>query len=357
MRSWTFAVSLVALALGCGGGSPSSKARAERDTTGAEAAASETRATEGGVASAAEGASSTERSSAPSTSTSEAPTNETAANETSSRDTSATGAALTTGEAPAQSLPAQVQPVDASIRANIEILERQTRELEEVASTVAGIRPLVTVGPSGVPPICTDRAPLEGLRMVGTSGSAGASAALGALGALEDYCGPFDRWTSPTDREAERVLGYLQLVDRIMGWMRDIERCSGTTGAERARCENAYSDVQREAAEEAARALALLDAHQRELRLVRTAAARFPCTTPTLERIAAVTWTGSVARAQLGGLSRAAEEVCRTLGVEARSQREALRRVSIALDRAESSARAQRRSSLEAIDALRPYAP
>lgn len=193
--------------------------------------------------------------------------------------------------------------------------------------------------------------------MIGTSGSAGASAALAALDALEDYCTPFDRWSRPTDREAQRVLGYLQRLDRIVGWMHEIERCSGTTGAERARCENAYSDVQREAAEEAARALVLLDAHQRELGPVRTAAARFPCTTPTLQQIAAVTWNGSVARAQLGGLSRAAEEVCRTIGVDARTQREALRRVSTGLDRAESTARAQRRSLLETIDALRPYAP
>ena len=193
--------------------------------------------------------------------------------------------------------------------------------------------------------------------MIGTSGSAGASAALAALETLEDYCTPFDRWSRPTEREAQRVLGYLQRLDRIVGWMREIERCSGTTGAERARCENAYSDVQREAAEEAARALVLLDAHQRELRPVRTAAARFPCTTPTLEQITSVTWTGSVARAQLGGLARAAEEVCRTIGVDARMQREALRRVSTGLDRAESTARAQRRSLLETIDALRPYAP
>lgn len=350
MRAHTLAAPLLALALGCGGPSRASNAR---DTSGGEAATNDSVAAEDARADAARDAHATEDTDTTRRATedeSSAP-----ARDASASTTETPGDEAGAGEAALASTPAH--PADGSIRANIEILERQSRELEQVASAVVAIRPLVAVDASGIPPVCADRRPIEGLRMIGTSGSAGATAALGALEAIEDYCTPFDRWTNPTDREAQRVRGYLQQVDRIIGWMHDIERCSGTTGAERARCENAYSDVQREAAEEAARALVLLDAHLRELGPVRTAAARFPCTTPTLEQIAAVTWVGAVARAQLGGLSRAADEVCRTIGVDARSQREAHRRVSMSLDRAESNARAQRRSLLETIESLRPYAP
>lgn len=248
------------------------------------------------------------------------------------------------------------QPANATMRAQLEILERQTRELEQVAAQIAAARERVRVGPSGVPPVCEDRAAIEALRIVGTSGSAGASAAISAVGALEDHCEPFEEWMHPEERTARRIQDYLQQLERIAGWLRDIRRCESTTGAERARCENAYSDVQREAAEEAGRALVLLEEHQRELGPVRTGAARFPCTTPALTRIAAVAWVGSVARAQMGALSRAAMTVCDTIGVADADVRESERRVVSSLDHAESSARAQRRNHLEAMESLRPYA-
>jgi hypothetical protein len=252
---------------------------------------------------------------------------------------------------------AQEAPTDAAIRANLDILERQSRELEQVAAAIEAIRPLLVADASGLPPICTHRAPLEGLRMVRTSGGAGASAALGALEALETFCAPFDRWAHPTDREARQVRDYFAQLDRIAGWMRDIERCAGTGGAERARCLDAYGEAGREVAEEASRALVLLDAHRRELGPVRSGAQRFACETPVLARLAATRWTGTVARAQLGTLARQAEEVCRTFGVDAEGQRRALREVTTRLDRAESAARSGRRVLLESIASLRAWAP
>jgi len=217
------------------------------------------------------------------------------------------------------------------------------------------VRQRVTVGPSGVPPICEDRAAIEALRIVGTSGNAGASAGVRGVEGLGDWGGPFGRWLQPDAVGARGILRYRQQLDRIAGWMRDIRRCESTTGAERARCENAYSDVQRQAADEAGRALAMLDEHARELAPVRTGSARFPCSTPTLVRIQATTWVGSVARAQMGGLSRSAMSVCDGIGVADTDLRDGARRVETALDQTESSVRSQRRTYLETIETLRPY--
>jgi hypothetical protein len=145
------------------------------------------------------------------------------------------------------------------------------------------------------------------------------------------------------------------LVDRIVGWMHDIDRCRDATDQERARCENAYDTSSREAAEEARRAIALLNEHLAELAPVRTGDARFACRTPVLARIEAQRWTGTVARAQLSNLARAAMSVCERLGVADRDVREGRARTETALDRAESTARAQRRQLLDAIEAMRPY--
>ena len=190
--------------------------------------------------------------------------------------------------------------------------------------------------------------------MLGTRGGAGSSSAISAAQALDAWCARFDLWSQPDERITQYIVSYVQRLDRISGWMRDIQRCEGTTGAERARCENAYSSTTRAESEEARRILVLLDEHRRELAGVEAGSARFACTTPVLMRIEASTWVGTTARAQMTSLPRQAEEVCHSMGVSERDLREAARDLGRSLDQAESAARSQRRSLLESAEALRP---
>ena len=245
--------------------------------------------------------------------------------------------------------------VTEGLRAQAAILERQCGELERAATQIAALRPLIAPDASGMPPLCVDRAAIEALRITSRSGQAGSHAAGAALHSLDDWCEPFDHWAHPPEIEARAVRAYLQQIDRIIGWMRDIDRCGAATHEERARCENAYDTSSREAADEARRALALLDEHLAELAPVRTGDARFACRTPVLARIEAQRWMGTVARAQLSRLSGAAMTVCERIGVSDRDVREGLARTEAEIDRAESSARAQRRQMLDSLEAMRPY--
>ncbi len=261
-------------------------------------------------------------------------------------------------DAGASDAPASVAPSSGAtegVRAQIAILERQCVELELVATQIGAVRPLLPPASSGLPPVCEDRAPVEALRITSRSGQAGSHAASAALESLDNWCEPFDRWAHPGEVETRTIRNYLQQIDRIASWMEDIDRCARTTGAERARCENAYDASSREAAAEARHALALLAEHVAELAPVRTGDARFPCRTPVLTRIEAVVWNGTVARAQLSRLGHTAMGVCERLGVADDDVQVSLRRTESALDRAESGARAQRRQLLDALDAMRPY--
>lgn len=289
---------------------------------------------------------------------------ETAQTETTQTEITQTETAQTETEhepatAEAEAVHARTSHVSAgtpgAIDIQIAIFERRAAELEQVAGQIAGLRPLVGPGNDGVPPICEDGARRDALLITARSGQAGSHAAASAIAALDPWCEPFERWLRPEEREQRVIRGYFTQLERIAGFMTHIDRCRDASGAERARCENAFDASGREAALEARRALALLDEHQRELTSVQSGAARFPCRTPVLARIEATTWVGTTARAQMGGLARSALSVCHSLEVDDANVREGERRVNVLLDRAESNARAERRQLLEAIESMRPY--
>jgi hypothetical protein len=192
------------------------------------------------------------------------------------------------------------------------------------------------------PPVCTEGRALEALRTV----SATAPLVVGDVTSLardvDELCARLRRWREPDERSTPSISSYLQQLRRIEGWMREIRGCAGATGPDSTRCENAYGRTAAPEAAEARDVEVLLAAHRTELEGVEAGAHPFPCATPTLARIAALRFVGTVARAQLPELPRAALRVCESIGVDEAGLRVQRRTIARGLDALESGIRARR---------------
>lgn len=248
---------------------------------------------------------------------------------------------------------AAMAAVNARLREMMTQAEVRIRAIDDVLAILAAVR-AGSVDSQGVatPSICTNRADLERVQILAVSGADLGWDGTGCVRAIEDLCARLDRWRVPDDRSRPAIIGYLQRLGRIEGWMREIRACVGSTGRDAARCENAYGRTQDAGATEARAVEALIAAHRAELDGVATGARPFPCTTPTLVRIGTTTFTGSVARAQMTSLPRDAERVCDTIGVSERELRTTLRNVRARLDHAESALRGQRRVQQNSIESI-----
>jgi hypothetical protein len=247
-----------------------------------------------------------------------------------------------------------VAPSSPLLLARMEQLQRDIQELEQLVAMVVDLRGRLIPAGATVPSACVDRTELEALRMTAVSGSTRSASAGTLLTAIERWCERFQRWTQPEGVVMMRIVDYHGLITRIEGWMRDIQRCEGATGAEAARCLNAYDQTTRETSEEATRILALMAEHRREIAGSDSGRVRFPCESAVLARIEATTrWTGTVARAQMRSLPRAHRGVCELIGVGGATRRDAEDELGRSLDQTESQARSLRRQLMEQLEILR----
>ena len=243
---------------------------------------------------------------------------------------------------------AAMRPVTAMLRESMAQAELHVRELDVRLAVIAETRAATVDAPphdATTLPICEIRPTLERLRLLSSSST--------LADAVDALCARLARWRSPDEDSRPHIVRYLQQIQRILGWMRDIRGCRRASAAEAARCANAYGQTQDAEADEARRIEALMAEHLRELDGVEVGRRPFPCSTPTLSRLGGMTFVGSVARAQMTALPRAAESVCQTLGVNDRALRDSLRELRIRLDQTESVHRSQRRSQLDLIDTIR----
>lgn len=243
---------------------------------------------------------------------------------------------------------------DPVLRAEVEILERRILELDDVVQRIVAAREAARTVVEGVPAACVDRAAIEALRIISTSGRDGLASAIAALRALEALCEPFDAWAQPTERTERVVARHLEQVDRFLSWLDEARRCARPGSPDAAQCANTFGDMTH-LSSEAARIYPLLEAYLRELASVRIAAERFPCTSPTRDRLVRETWQAPFVRVQAEALVRDAASVCEALGLDDSSRRRLERRTATELDRAESLARSQRRTLLESLERLRVY--
>jgi hypothetical protein len=246
--------------------------------------------------------------------------------------------------------------VEASARLGevVTQIEMRVREIDAALAILATLRAgTVDARVVSAPPVCDDREVLERARIISSSGSQVTWDATGLVGSIDDLCARMQRWRTPDERSRPAIANYFQKIRHIEGWMGEIRACVGASGRDAARCENAYGRTQDAEAAEARVIEALLVAHRGELDGVENGARPFPCTTPTLARIQEMTFTGSVARAQMTGLPRDAEQVCAAIGVSERELREAHRSLRTRLDQSESTLRSQRRAQQNQLELIR----
>jgi hypothetical protein len=251
---------------------------------------------------------------------------------------------------PAPASPATL-PDARSGRAHVEVVERDRLarlrarivESDAVLDAVLALRAAsIEARDPLAPPVCADARSLEALRIAPASAPLVISDVTHVARGIEELCARLQRWRTPDERSTPAIAEYLQRIQRIEGWMRDIRGCARTTGADAARCENAYGRTADAEASEARDVEALLTAHRTELAGVVSGERAFPCTTPTLARIPLMRFVGTVARAQLPELPRAAMGVCQAIGVDETGLRTHRRALARSLDELESGIRARR---------------
>jgi hypothetical protein len=233
--------------------------------------------------------------------------------------------------------------VDGVERAGLARLLTRIAESDAALDAILALRAASVDAPEPLaPPVCTAGRALEALR----TASATAPLVVGDVTALvrdvDELCARLRRWREPDERATPAIRQYLQQLRRIEGWMREIRGCAGATGPDAARCENAYGRTAAPEAAEAREVDVLLAAHRAELEGVEAGARPFPCATPTLARIATQRFVGTVARAQLPELPRAALRVCESIGVDEAGLRVQRRTIARGLDALESGIRARR---------------
>ncbi len=275
------------------------------------------------------------------------------------REQQATAAEAALAQAAQQAADAQRMQGQSSLLANARMREVLTRaelriqEIDEVLAALALVRAGTVEAPTpSALPLCADGAAVERVGMLAASGSQLNWDAAGLARTVEELCGRLQRWHAPDERSRPVIASYVQKVNHIEGWMRDIRGCVGASGRDAARCDNAYGRTQDAEAAEARVIEALMVAHHREIDGVDTGARPFLCTTPTLTRIEGMTFVGSVARAQLPSLVRDAENVCTVIGVSDRALREALSALRSRLDQTEATVRSQRRAQRDLLESL-----
>lgn len=176
---------------------------------------------------------------------------------------------------------------------------------------------------------------------------------------IDEVCTPFDRWASPDERAQTVIATYGEQVDRVEHWLADFGTCLGASGRRAFECDNTYgAPIDGASVAEAASAHGLVVALQRELAGARAFHAPFPCSTPSLARIDAVrTWRGTMAAAQMPGLSRGATHVCEVIGVDAHTVGEHVHTLSRSLDSGELEARTRQRALAQVVANLRANLP
>ena len=148
---------------------------------------------------------------------------------------------------------------------------------------------------------------------------------------IDDLCARFERWQSPDEQWQIRIGSFFTRLDRVDEWMTDILRCVDP-GPYDFRCENAYGAHEPGDADQARAAQAVV----REIRATLDGVPQvhpFPCYAPIWRRVAATTWTMSVARAQIPSLATAAGALCESMGVEASDLNEKVRDIRDRVDR------------------------
>jgi len=258
----------------------------------------------------------------------------------------------TSAVAPDASPAAPATSPDArTVRAHVEVVERDRLarlrarivEADAVLDAVLALRAASLDARDPLSPrVCADARALEALRIAPASAPLVNSDVTLVARDVEELCARLQRWRTPDERSTPAIAQYLQRIRRIEGWMRDIRGCARTTGADAARCENAYGRTADAEASEARDVEALLTAHRAELTGVESGERAFPCTTPTLARIPLLRFVGPVARAQMPELPRAAMGVCEAIGVDETGLRTHRRALVRNLDDLESGIRARR---------------
>lgn len=240
------------------------------------------------------------------------------------------------------------------MRAAVAQFERQAAEHEAFVTLVTQARADLVESDAVVPPGCVDGRASEAFRTLALSGGVTSSQADTLAREISAYCDRFRRWQQPDERARSSIEAYFATLARIQGYMHEIRACRDATGRDAVRCRNTYSSVGNEPAEEATRVLALLAEHERELAGARVGTARFPCTTPVLERISAMRlWVTRTAQAQLPGLAQQADRVCAAIGVDPVGLRQARRDLARHIDQFESHSRSARRQLLESAATMR----
>ena len=157
------------------------------------------------------------------------------------------------------------------------------------------------------PPICgTDT--LERLRTIVRSGATTRSDASTLRRALEELCEPWERWREPDEGLRSRMRRLNAQVDRIEGWMRQIQQCIDP-GPYDFPCRNTFGEQEDGDLAQTRVTLRRLAEVRRVLRGV-PERRPFPCGHAIWARLAAESWNESVSQAQMPGLARSAERLC-----------------------------------------------
>jgi hypothetical protein len=232
---------------------------------------------------------------------------------------------------------------DAASREGLARLLTRIAEADAALDAVLALRAAsVEARDPLAPPVCDEGRALEALRMAPTTAPLVVGDVTAVAREVEEWCTRLRRWHAPDERSAPVIAQYLQHLRRITGWMQEIRGCLGATGADAARCENAYGRTADAEAAEARMVESWIAAHRAELEGVDGGVRPFPCATPTLGRIAETRFVGPVARAQLPELPRSALRVCEVIGVDEAGLRAHRRALARRLDELESGIRARR---------------